>query len=160
MTIAPASNLRLGTKVRSLRRREQLTQSDLATRLQISASYLNLIEHNQRPLPAHLLVKLAQVLKVDVAAFADESHARVAADLQELFGDPMFEEHPLTTNDVRELAENPTISRAVLALYEAYRGTVESTRALSAKLFDGRDFHGSIPRTCRPRKCRMSFSCT
>jgi predicted transcriptional regulator/DNA-binding XRE family transcriptional regulator len=136
---------RLGTKVRSLRRREHLTQSELATRLEISASYLNLIEHNQRPLPAHLLVKLSQVLKVDVNAFADESHVRIAADLQEAFGDILFEEHPVTVNDMRELAENPGVARAVLALYQAYRGSVESTRALSAKLYDGRDFHGINP---------------
>lgn len=55
----------LGTNVRSIRRREQLTQTGLTATLEISPSYLNLIEHNQRPLPAHLLVKVAQVLKVD-----------------------------------------------------------------------------------------------
>ena len=136
---------RLGTKVRSLRRREHLTQSDLAAKLEISASYLNLIEHNQRPLPAHLLVKLAQILHVDMTAFADESHARLAADLQEVFGDALFEDHPVTTNDLREVAENPGVARAVLALYQAYRGNLESTRALSAKLFDGRDFLGLNP---------------
>ena len=138
-------NLKLGTKVRTLRRREHLTQTELASRLEISPSYLNLIEHNQRPLPAHLLVKLAQTFKVDLGTFADDSQARLAGDLQEIFGDPLFEEHPLTTNDVRELAENGSASRAVIALYQAYRASIESTRALSAKVFDGRDFLGLNP---------------
>ena len=136
---------RLGTKVRSLRRREHLTQTELASRLDISASYLNLIEHNQRPLPAHLLVKLAQVLKVDVTAFADDGQARLAADLQEVFGDPLLEDHPVTMNDLREIAENAAVARAMLALYQGYRGQMESTRALSAKVFDGRDFLGVNP---------------
>ena len=58
------SKQRLGGKVRGLRRREGLTQMELAAKLEISPSYLNLIEHNQRPLPAHLLVKLAQAFRV------------------------------------------------------------------------------------------------
>src|SRR3954453_4172815 len=135
----------LGTKVRSIRRREHLTQTDLAAKLEISPSYLNLIEHNQRPLPAHLLVKVAQILKVDLNSFADDDHARLAADLQEAFGDPLFEEHPLTTSDMRELSEHPATARAVLALYQAYRSTVESTRALASKVYDGDDFRGIDP---------------
>jgi len=49
----------LGAKVRALRRRQGLTQADLAKRLGVSASYLNLIENNRRPLTATLLLKLA-----------------------------------------------------------------------------------------------------
>jgi predicted transcriptional regulator/DNA-binding XRE family transcriptional regulator len=136
---------RLGGKVRGLRRREGLSQIQLASTLEISPSYLNLIEHNQRPLPSHLLVKLAQLFHVELSAFADEGQTRLADDLQEVFGDALFEEHPLTTNDVRELADNSAAARAVIALYHAYRSTVDSTRALSAKLYDGRDFLGIDP---------------
>jgi hypothetical protein len=130
------TTLRLGTKVRSFRRKEQLTQTQLAARLEISPSYLNLIEHNQRPLPAHLLVKLAQTFRVDLQAFADDSQARVAADLQEVFADPLLEEHGVTTNDVRELAESPAASRAVIALFHAYKSSVQSTRDLASQLYD------------------------
>ena len=139
------ATLKLGPKVRTLRRKEGLTQTELASRLEISPSYLNLIEHNQRPIPAHLLVRAAQIFKVDLAAFADDSQTRLAADLQEVFGDSLFDEHQLTTSDVRELAENPATARAVLALYRAYRSSVESTRALASKLYDGRDFAGVNP---------------
>jgi transcriptional regulator with XRE-family HTH domain len=135
----------LGAKVRTLRRREGMTQADLATKLEISASYLNLIEHNQRPLPAHLLVRVAQVLNADIGNFADDSSARLAGDLQEVFGDPLFQDHPLTTNDVRELAENTAAARAVMSLYHAYRSSMESTRALAGKFYDGRDFLGVNP---------------
>src|SRR5437764_11256676 len=131
------SSLRLGSKVRALRRREGVSQTDLAGKLDISASYLNLIEHNQRPLPAHLLVKLAQVFHVDIANFADDSATRLAADLQEVFGDPLFEEHPVTLSDTRELAENATASRAIVSLYRAYRNAVESERALAGRVHDG-----------------------
>ena len=44
--------LRLGAKVRALRRKENLRQAQLAKMLEISPSYLNLIEHDRRPLSA------------------------------------------------------------------------------------------------------------
>lgn len=137
--------VRLGSKVRALRRREQLTQTQLAAKLDISPSYLNLIEHNQRPLPGHLLVRLAQTLHVDLAAFADESHARLADSLQEVFADPLLEEHAVTTNDVRELAENPAASRAILSLFHAYKSSVQSMRDLSSQVYDGGVLHGVDP---------------
>lgn len=122
-----------------------MTQTQLAARLEISASYLNLIESNQRPLPAHLLVKLAQIFRVELQAFADDSQARLADSLQEVFADPLLEEHSVTTNDVRELAESPAAARAVISLFHAYRSSVESMRELSSQLYDGRAFHGVDP---------------
>jgi predicted transcriptional regulator/transcriptional regulator with XRE-family HTH domain len=136
---------RLGTKLRGLRRRKGLTQTEVASRLGISASYLNLIEHDQRQLPANLLLKAAELLSVELAAFSDDTQSRLAGDLQEVFGDPLFEEHPLTTADLRELADNPPAARAVIALYHAYRASVESTRALASKLYDGQAFSGVNP---------------
>ncbi|HWA81333.1 MAG TPA: helix-turn-helix transcriptional regulator, partial [Acetobacteraceae bacterium] len=50
----------IGRTVRRLRAERQLTQQALASRLGISASYLNLIEHDQRGVTASLLIKLAE----------------------------------------------------------------------------------------------------
>ena len=63
---------RLGSKVRSLRRRQGLTQAKLAEKLGISTSYLNLIENNRRPLSAPVLIKLAQLFQVDLQTFASD----------------------------------------------------------------------------------------
>ena len=57
-----AENTHLGAKVRGLRRGRSMTQVALAERLGISASYLNLIEHNRRSLSAPLLIRRAQRL--------------------------------------------------------------------------------------------------
>lgn len=136
---------KLGGKVRGLRRREKLTQVELAGRLGISPSYLNLIEHNQRPLPSAVLLKLAQLFHLDLAAFAEDHEGRLAEDLSEVFGDALFEESDLTTQDVRELAANPGAARAVVALYRAYRNANESALALAARVSDGGDLHGLDP---------------
>lgn len=145
--------LKLGAKVRAMRRKEQLTQTQLAGRLEISPSYLNLIEHNQRPLPAHLLVRLAQIFHVDLQAFADDSHSRLAESLQEVFADTLLEEHGVTTNDVRELAESPAAARAIIALYHSYKSSVESMRDLASQLYDGRAFHGIDPAHLPSEEC-------
>lgn len=128
----------LGTKVRSLRREKGLTQALLAERLGISPSYLNLIEHNRRPLPAPLLIKLALVFELDLKQLSSENHARVVADLMEAFGDPIFESHDVTTTEVRDLASaSPGAARAILSLYQAYRAAREASDTLAATLSDG-----------------------
>src|SRR5882757_3705875 len=71
-SIRESGGPRLGAKVRALRRRENLNQVQLAERLGISASYLNLIESNKRPLPAALLIRLAQLFNVDLHSFATD----------------------------------------------------------------------------------------
>src|SRR3954467_5371343 len=130
--------LRLGAKVRALRRRESLTQVQLAGQLGISASYLNLIEANRRPLPANLLIKLAQQFGLDVGAFATDDDGRMVADLTEAFADPVLEEYDLTSVDVRELAAaSPEAARAVLGLYRAYQAARATADDLSSRLRDG-----------------------
>lgn len=129
---------RLGAKVRALRRRAGSTQAQLADRLGISASYLNLIENDRRPLPSPLLIKLAQIFHVDLETFASDEQARSTADLMEVFADPLFEPHDLTSVDVSEAcAASPAVARAVLTLYRAYQSARDTTETLASRLLDG-----------------------
>ena len=125
----------LGTKVRALRRRGKLSQVELAQRLAISPSYLNLIEHNRRPLTAALLIKLAQVFELDLRTFAADHDERLASDLLEVFSDALFDGHELTGPDVREVAQSqPAVARAVLSLYQALQQSRESLDSLAARV--------------------------
>ncbi len=126
---------RLGTKVRGLRRRERMTQAQLADRLGISPSYLNLIENNRRPLTAGLLLKLAHEFKLDLASFSPSDDARLLSDLREVFGDPMFESSGVTAADLHELsAAAPGVARAVLTLYRSYKSAREAADMLGERL--------------------------
>jgi predicted transcriptional regulator/transcriptional regulator with XRE-family HTH domain len=128
----------LGAKVRSLRRARGMTQAALAERLGISASYLNLIEHHRRSLSAPLLIKLAGLFELDLKSLSDDQHARETADLMEVFGDPLFDAHDVTTAEVKDLvATCPSAARAVLALYRGYREAREATDTLMARLSAG-----------------------
>ncbi len=137
MGTAEAKQMRLGAKVRGLRRQKGLSQVQLAERLEISPSYLNLIEGNRRPLPAGLLIKLAQIFQVDLHAFATDEDARLISDLLEAFSDPMFESYGITSTEMRELTTaSPAAARAVLALHQAWRAQRETTEALATRITD------------------------
>lgn len=56
-----------GTRLRERRLALGLRQADLAARVGISASYLNLIEHNRRRIADDLLTRLAAALEVSLA---------------------------------------------------------------------------------------------
>jgi len=140
---AAAGRVRFGGRVRALRIRAGLTQAVLAERLGVSPSYLNLIEHDRRPLPTELLVRLAQVLDVDLRAFAGDEDARLVGDLSEVFGDPLFEEHPLTRRQLAEfVGAAPDVARAVLALHQAYAGARSTAEALAERVLDTQDAAG------------------
>lgn len=129
---------RLGAKVRALRRRENLSQTELAGRLGVSASYLNLIENNRRPLTADLLIRLSQLFNVELHSFAGDDDSRTLAALLEAFSDYLFESQDLPASEVRELvSSSPALSRAVLTLYRAYRSSRASSEQLSARVMDG-----------------------
>jgi predicted transcriptional regulator/DNA-binding XRE family transcriptional regulator len=130
----------LGTKVKALRRREGLSQVSLADRLQVSPSYLNLIENNRRPLTAPMLIRIAEMFKVDLQSFASTDETRLVSDLMEAFGDPLLENLALTNTDVREMVVGqPNVARAVLVLYRALRSARESAQTLAGRLSDDED---------------------
>ena len=78
----------IGRTVRRLRAERSLSQNTLATRLGISASYLNLIEHDQRAVTASLLIKLAETLRVDLGELSGTQERQLQVGLREAFADP------------------------------------------------------------------------
>ena len=128
--------LYVGPSLRRLRRDLGLTQSDMAQDLEVSASYIALLERNHRPLSAEMLVRLAQTYRLDVAALAAES-GDDSARLQSALRDPMFGGIELKALEVADAAANfPGVTEAFLRLYTAYR---EEQLALADRSVDGRE---------------------
>jgi predicted transcriptional regulator/DNA-binding XRE family transcriptional regulator len=126
---------KLGGKIRALRRRESISQAELASRLEVSASYLNLIENDRRPLPALVLFKLARVFSVDLREFVADDDARLVSELLEAFSDPLFEGSALKDADLREfVATSPAVARESLKLYRAFARSRENAEALAQRL--------------------------
>lgn len=72
-----------GTRIRERRTVLGLRQADLARSVDISPSYLNLIEHNRRRIGGKLLVDLAAALSVDVGALTHGAEAELLEHLAE-----------------------------------------------------------------------------
>ena len=127
----------LGSKVRRLRRAQGVTQVDMAKRLGISPSYLNLIEHNQRPLTRSLQMRLAEGYDIDLQVFAEDEDARIVTDLVEILRDPLFASFELAPKDLGDaVGAAPALGQAMIALYQGYRNLRADLDAVSERLSD------------------------
>lgn len=112
----------IGGKIRRLRRQRHIAQGDLAEMIGISASYLNLIEHNRRKITVPLLFKIAGYFGIEPGELAESDDSRLVGDLMELFGDDLFADSDLTNQEIRDLAfSNPVAARAIMRLFDKYR---------------------------------------
>ena len=113
--------LYLGPRIKRLRRELGLTQQAMADDLDISPSYIALIERNQRPVTAELLLRLVRSYKIGMSDLAVNEGADHARRLGEVLRDPIFDDIDLPPLEVADLAASfPGISEALLRLYGAY----------------------------------------
>ncbi|MFC7536265.1 short-chain fatty acyl-CoA regulator family protein [Sphingomonas sp. GCM10030256] len=113
----------LGARLKRLRRERGLQQSAMAGELGISASYLNHLERNQRPVTAGILLRLAEVFDIDIKGFASDGGDRAGAEqLAEIFSDPMLGDLGVGRSELVELADNnPSVADGITRLYTALR---------------------------------------
>lgn len=76
-----------GSRIRERRVILGLRQAELARRAGISASYLNLIEHNRRRIGGKLLLDIAEVLGVEAALLSEGAEAALTGTLREAAAD-------------------------------------------------------------------------
>tara|TARA_B100000989_G_C19397192_1_gene408325 strand:- start:55 stop:321 length:267 start_codon:yes stop_codon:yes gene_type:complete len=80
----------VGHKLTRLRQSMELSQSAMSDILDISPSYLNLLEHNQRPLTVALLLRLGDCFYIDLKQFAKDDSAALNTSITEIFADPLL----------------------------------------------------------------------
>jgi XRE family transcriptional regulator, fatty acid utilization regulator len=121
----------LGNKIRRLRQDRGLTQQQMAVQLGISPSYLNLIEHNERPVTVPLLLKLGQSFEVDLQDLSEEDERKLAVGLREVFADATLRNHEVKAEELRALVDAaPTAAKGIIELYRAYKTAREDAQAL------------------------------
>jgi len=122
MTKSSGQKLMIGPRLRRLRQTLGLTQARMAQDLDISTSYLNLIERNQRPMSAKVLLRLSGVYDFDMAEFSGRSDAALVADLHDAMRDPAVGAGNVSRQDLEDIVGiNPELGQAVLKLYKNYR---------------------------------------
>jgi transcriptional regulator with XRE-family HTH domain len=112
--------LYIGPSLRRLRRDRGLTQADMAADLGVSPSYIALIERNQRPLTAEVLVRLAQTYDLDVSTLTSDGAAGERARLDAALKHPIFADIELAPLETGDISTNfPGFSEAFLRLFTA-----------------------------------------
>ncbi len=76
----------IGTRIRERRLSLGRRQTEVAQRAGISAAYLNLIEHNRRPVGETLLTRLAEALEIEAAELASDREEALIGALREAAG--------------------------------------------------------------------------
>jgi predicted transcriptional regulator/transcriptional regulator with XRE-family HTH domain len=122
MAMPPSDRkLFLGARMKRMRRELGLTQTRMAEDLGVSPSYLNLLERNQRPVTAQVLLRLAEAYDLDLKSLNSDPESANATGLTEVFSDQMFRDLGLARHEVAEVAESaPGVSEAIVRLYRAY----------------------------------------
>ncbi len=77
-----ARDILTGSRIRERRQMAGLRQAELARLVGISASYINLIEHNRRRIGGKLLLDIARVLKVDPTLLTEGAEAALVSALR------------------------------------------------------------------------------
>lgn len=117
-----------GHAVRRLRRAGALTQAAMAEMLGISPSYLNLVERNQRPVSASLLLALAERFDFDPRTLAAGEPGGGAEAIRRRLADPIFADLEIDRAELEEwLVGAPGGAEAFARAYD--RGGGRATAA-------------------------------
>ncbi|MCX7322458.1 MAG: short-chain fatty acyl-CoA regulator family protein [Hyphomicrobiales bacterium] len=130
----------VGPRFRRIRQQLGLSQTQMAEGLGISPSYINLIERNQRPVTAQLLLRLAETYDLDLRDLATADEDRFFAELNEIFSDPLFRQIDLPKQELRDLAELcPGVTHSLQRLYAAYTEARRGETMVAAQIADRND---------------------
>lgn len=118
-----AQKLFAGHAVRRIRRASGLTQADMAESLDVSPSYLNLIERNQRPLTAAIMLRLAERYDFDPRALSGNAPGGGAEALRRRLADPLFADLSIDRTQLEEwIAASPDAAEAFARAFDRGAG--------------------------------------
>ncbi|MFN3591389.1 MAG: short-chain fatty acyl-CoA regulator family protein [Thermaurantiacus sp.] len=105
-----------GARLKRLRLSLGLTQTRMAADLGVSVSYLNLLERNQRPLSAAVLLRLAATYDIDVRTLSAPEDAGLVEDLGRRLAESGAAP-AVGRNELRDFADqHPALAEAMLRL--------------------------------------------
>ncbi|QIB47960.1 short-chain fatty acyl-CoA regulator family protein [Streptomyces aureoverticillatus] len=131
MARPPVRKIYAHAKLRRLRAERGMNQVELARSLGISTSYLNQIEHSQRPLTAPVLLRIAEVLGVEPEFFSEAEEERLATDLRAALADEASGVSTSAMEAAEVARDHPEVARALVALHHRYRDASEQVAALA-----------------------------
>ena len=129
--VRSSRSLYAGARIRTLRTRLRLSQSEMAARVRISVSYLSQIETDGRPLTGAVALAFAAAFPTDWIGVDEDAEARLLAALSEAAAEPVLPE-PAPAPDVlaRAIEQQPGLARRFVALHAAWRRAEDQLQRL------------------------------
>ncbi len=125
----------IGLKIRETRRAQGIRQNDLAGRVGISPSYLNLIERNKRAIGGALLAAIGRELSLSIDSLDGTTERRLRDQLLTLAEDETVGSQDLRSGDIDSfIARHPAWARALARIYGALAAAQAEIEALSDRL--------------------------
>ena len=122
-----------GARLRRLREERGLTQVALAKALDLSTSYVNQLENDQRPITVPVLLALTERFDLPSHYFTSDSDARLVADLSDVFTATTAED-AVSSAQIEELvARMPEVSRNLVAVHRRLRDATEELEAYRSR---------------------------
>jgi predicted transcriptional regulator/transcriptional regulator with XRE-family HTH domain len=116
-----------GPRLKRFRRERQVTQARMAQELDVSPSYLNLMERNQRPVTVQVLIRLSDVYGIDPREFMEGDGGQAIGEIERLLADPIMREAGVPRSELQDAAEHaPSVLAAMQRLYRAYLAARET----------------------------------
>jgi XRE family transcriptional regulator, fatty acid utilization regulator len=122
----------IGPHLRRLRLERSETQGAMARTLGISASYVNLLENNERSVSVQVLLRLFEAYGVDWRDIAEDDGAGQLADLRAAMQDPLYADGRPDLAQLRAaLVHAPDLAAAFLRLHRAHQAATDQLMALT-----------------------------
>ena len=144
-------DLKIGPKIKAFRRQLGLQANKFAEQINISPTYLNLIEGGKRKIDGDLLIKISKELRVELSDLTSKSDINLENDISELLDDQLFEDLDILGPEVKDLVStNPKIARALIKLGDNFKQKdheiVNKVENISGKIIDSRktSFPGEV----------------
>src|ERR1700748_937737 len=118
-----------GARVRRLRNERGLSQVALARALDLSTSYVNQLENDQRPITVPVLLALTERFDLPPSYFSADSDARLVSDLREVLA-----ETSATAAQIEELvARMPGVGQTLVNLHRRLHDATTDLEALHSR---------------------------
>jgi len=144
-------DLKIGPKIKSFRRQMGLQANKLAEELNISPSYLNLIESGKRKIDGDLLLKVCEKLNIELSHLTSKSDINLENTISEILDDKLFEDLDILGPEVKDLVStNPKIGKAIVRLGDILKKKdhelINKIEKISGKIVDNRknSFPGEV----------------
>ncbi len=116
----------IGPQLRQLRRERKQTQSEMAQALGVSASYVNMLENNQRSLSVQMLMAISETYEVDWRNLVKDPPRNLLVDLRNIIQDPAFGADVPDLQELRAAIDHaPKLVDCFVKLHSDYSSTLE-----------------------------------